>query len=84
MQNTLYIIIYIVSIGIAYLIGRSYVVIKRSKMPQDATDIVSDVSLASKNSYEKVKETLKPPRTRVISPSKRATNSLKDLENDGI
>lgn len=72
---SLQLIIYILSIVGAFLIGRHYGIIKRTKLdkPHTSEDIVSDIKEAT---------ITRPPR--IISPSKRAASDMKDLEKDII
>ncbi len=64
-------------IACAFLLGRHYAIIKRSKLPDTPAfkydDIVSDI-----------KETARPTPPRIISPSKRSASSLVDMEKDVI
>jgi hypothetical protein len=73
-------VLFAVSIVCAFLIGRHYGIIKRTKIAEpstlkhDADDIVDDLKATMK---------VTPP-PRVISPSKRAATKLDDLEKDVI
>lgn len=72
----------ILAFVLGYLTGRKYSFIATSKLstlPKDEqpTDVIEDT-------YQAIKETIKPTRSRIISPSKRKATNMSDLEKDVI
>lgn len=77
------VIIYILSISISFYIGRHFAIIKRSKLldsdNSDASDIFEDIKADLMRD-----KTAESPIARIISPSKKKAQELKDLEDMSI
>jgi len=70
-------IILIASIVFFFLLGRHYAIIKRERISNDVDDIFEDVKVY-------VNDKINPPRSRILSPSKKKAVDLKDLEDTSI
>lgn len=75
-MSILSIISLLVTFIIGFLCGRSFIILKRGTLQTPQYDAISEA-------YTAVKQTISPPTTRIVSPSKVAFNKSyeKDLNN---
>lgn len=80
-MSTLYILLSILTFCLGFTFGRNYKVIKRSRLSKASPDTrLEDIE----DIMDDLKDTLTPPRSRIISPShlRREKEMLKDFEEN--